>query len=733
MYKYILGIQSYANHDSGASIIRYKKNKKAEYIAISEERLLRKKFPYTFPLLSIIYCMNHFNIKNINQINFLVSDWIRVKKWLRSGPAYNYKEFDYIKEKFKLDKKKIFQISHHLAHAASTYYSSNFKNSSILIVDGNGSDVETNSYFKGSGKKIKLIDNYKYHGIGNTYSAVTKNILNLGTGGEGKTMGLSSYGKKDRNIKIDYNFNGIKTNFSKFILRMPRSDMLNNQNKNFKTNFIKKKINQANKKNIMKKIYRNWAFEIQDVAEKTMIHLGKDIFKKVKSDNLCLAGGVALNCVANEKLFKKSKFKEMFIFPASSDSGVPFGLAAWGYHNLANEKKNISFENAYTGINYSNDEITELLSNNKIPFKKINEMQIAQLISEGKVIGNFNGASEYGPRALGNRSILGDARNSKMRDHINIKVKHREIFRPFAPAILEEKSKDYFDIDYSPFMLRASDCKKKNKIPSAIHVDGTARVQTVNKKQNKKFYNIINSFYKITGVPVILNTSFNDAGEPLVETPLDAIICFLKTDIDCLVLNNFLIEKKYIYNEKIELYNKLEMLRKKLIQKNLNFAIKKLTKSYSIKEFKNRKKIEHKKAKELILNKPIYQIKNYFKKFKLKDKVLIIGTNDHTRVLTRLFKKDIQKKSIDYFEIEDYEFFNNKVKIDFLKKIKKINISKYNKVFISSFEYIEEIKESLKNFKGIIFSPYDTSSRSICDYYFIKKYKGKIPMFSKTI
>merc|ERR1711965_726817 len=136
------------------------------------------------------------------------------------------------------------------------------------------------------------------------------------------------------------------------------------------------------------------------------------------------------------------------------------------------------------------------------------------------VIGNFNGASEYGPRALGNRSILGDARNSKMRDHINIKVKHREIFRPFAPAILEEKSKDYFDIDYSPFMLRASDCKKKNKIPSAIHVDGTARVQTVNKKQNKKFYNIINSFYKITGVPVILNTSFNDAGEPLVETPL---------------------------------------------------------------------------------------------------------------------------------------------------------------------------------------------------------------------
>ena len=733
MYKYILGIQSYANHDTGASIIRYKKDKKPEYVAISEERLLRKKFPYTFPLLSIIYCMNHFNIKNINQIDFLVSDWIRVKKWLRSGPAYNYKEFDYIKEKFKFDKKKIYQISHHLAHAASTYYSSNFNSSSILIVDGNGSDVETNSYFKGTGKKIKLIDTYRYHGIGNTYSAVTKNILNLGTGGEGKTMGLSSYGKKDPNIKIDYKFKGIETNFSKFVLRMPRSDMLGNENKNFKTNFIKKKIKQANKKNIMNKVYRNWAYEIQNVAEKTMIHLGKDIFKRIKSDNLCLAGGVALNCVANEKLFQKSKFKEMFIFPASSDSGVPFGLAAWGYYNLAKEKKKIAFNNAFTGSVYSSNEIVKLLSNHKIPFKNINDTGIAQLISNGKVIGNFNGASEYGPRALGNRSILGDARNPKMRDHINIKVKHREIFRPFAPAILEEKSKDYFDISYSPFMLRASDCKKTKKIPSAIHVDGTARVQTVNKKQNNKFYNIINSFYKITGVPVILNTSFNDAGEPLVETPLDAIICFLKTDIDCLVLNNFLIEKKHINHIKKKLFQKLNKLRENSIKKNINIAVKKLTNSYNLEEFKNRKKTEHKKVKELILNKPINNIKEYLRKLKLTDNILIIGTNDHTRVFTKLFEKNIQKKLINYFEIDNHEYFPNKVKIDYLKKIKNPSFSKYNKILISSFEYIDEIKELLKNYKGDIFTPYDNSSRSICDYYFIKKYKGKIPIFSKVI
>jgi len=339
MIKFILGIQSFANHDSGACILKFENNKKPEIIAISEERLLRKKYPYTFPIHSILYCMRHFKIDSLKKIDLIMSDWIREKRWIRSGPSYNYQEFDYIKEKLNFDKKKIIQIGHHLAHAASTYYTSGYKSSAILIVDGNGSDLETNSFFIGKKNEIKLIENYKYHGIGAAYGAVTNQILNLGTGGEGKTMGLAPYGKYNKKLKIKYKIDGIKTDFEQFMLRMPSSDVLNHINPNFRPVTIRQKFKRANKKNIMNKIYTDWAFMIQNKAENIMINLGKNLYKKTKNKNLCLAGGVALNSVANEKLFSKNKFKNMFIFPACSDAGIPYGLALWGYHNIYKKKK----------------------------------------------------------------------------------------------------------------------------------------------------------------------------------------------------------------------------------------------------------------------------------------------------------------------------------------------------------------------------------------------------------
>ena len=606
---YLLGIQSYANHDSGASILRYDKKKRTtDYVAISEERLLRKKYPYTFPIHSIDYCLKYFNLKNLNKVDYIFSDWIRKKRWLRSGPAYNYQMFDYIKEKLKYNKDKIIQIDHHLAHAASVYYTSDFKDSSILIVDGNGSDLETNSFFKGKSNEINLIDKSKYHGIGAVYSAVTKEILNLGTGSEGKTMGLAPYGKNDKKIKIRYKLNGINTNFSPFIKRMPYSDVLYHINSNFRPNPLKFRIKKANKKNVTNQFYSNWAFAIQKISEKIILHLGKEIYKKNKSKNICLAGGVALNSVANNYLYKKGDFDKMFVFPACSDSGIPLGLVLWGYHNFLNGKKRIKFNNAYTGIEYSKDEILSILKKNKISHSFTNNNEIAKYISEGKVIGYFQGKSEYGPRALGNRSILADARNPLMRDYINKKIKHREMFRPFAPAILEEKSKEYFELEYSPFMLQVSKSKKRKKIPSAIHVDGTARVQTVNKKQNKNFYDLINEFYKITNVPVILNTSFNDAGEPLVETPLDALICFLKTDIDYLVIGNIIIDKKLLKNIK-NIIKKLEINRKKNIVNNEKKIIKKLTTKFSYKEFKYKQKKENLIAKNIVLKEPVIKLK----------------------------------------------------------------------------------------------------------------------------
>ena len=575
MTKYILGIQSYASHDSGACIIKFSKNKRPQVIAISEERLIRKKYPYTFPIHSILYCMKYFKIKKFNRIDLIVSDWIRIKRWLRSGPSYNYQEYDYIKENLKFDKKKILQIDHHLAHAASTYYPSNFKSSSILIVDGNGSDIETNSFFLGKGNKIQLIDKYKKHGIGFAYSAVTNEILNFGTGGEGKTMGLAPYGKFNKNIKIQYKLDGAKTDFSKFMLRMPASDVLNQIDSNYRPKLIRAKTYQANKKNIMNSYYTDWAYMIQNTSEKVVTKLGKNLYNKTKNKNLCLAGGVALNSVANEVLFKNSEYKDIFIFPACADAGIPYGLAIWAYHNHYKQNKRIPFVNAYTGIKYSSKTIKQLLDNNNISSEKTNSKEIARLISKGNIIGNFQGASEYGPRALGNRSILADPRDKTIRDKINKFIKHREIFRPFAPAVLEERSKEYFNLKYSPFMLRVTKSNKKN-IPSALHVDGTARVQTVNIKQNKKFYSIIKEFSKLTKVPVLLNTSFNDAGEPLIETPRDAIITSVKTNIDYLILEDYLINFKEMEpkhkNLVLKNLEKLEKkISKKIIMKQLNF------------------------------------------------------------------------------------------------------------------------------------------------------------------
>lgn len=731
---YILGIQSYASHDSAACILKFdKKGKILDYIAISEERLLRKKHPYTFPILSIVYCLKHFKLRSLKDIDYIFSDWIKINRWIRSGPNYNYQKFDYIKEKLNFEKKKIIQIYHHLAHAASTYYPSLYKEAAVLIVDGMGSDVETNSYYIGKGKKLNLIERYQYSGIGSVYGRVTNDILNLGTGGEGKTMGLAPYGKPNKNIKIKYKFKGIATNFSEYMNRMPHSDVLNQINDNFRHNPIIGKYKTAKKNDQLKKYFADYAYAIQNVCEKTMVHLGKDIQKKTKSKNICLAGGVALNSVANHKLFQKTKFKNIFIFPASSDCGLPFGLTLWGYYNFFKIKhKKISFNNAYTGTDYSENETFKLLNKFKVKYFKTNPKKIAELISNGNVIGNFYGKSEYGPRALGNRSILADPRNTKMRDYLNKEVKHREMFRPFAPAILENKSNQFFDINYSPYMLQVAKAKKYKKIKSVCHVDKTARVQTVNKNQNKNFYNIINEFYKKTKIPCVLNTSFNDAGEPIVETPIDALICFLGTKIDYLVLKNILIEKDQINNPK-RLRKILVKYRDKQINIDQEKAIKILTKNFSEKEFKKKKKYENNKAINYTLNRPVSGLKAFFKT-KLKDKkTLIIGTNDHTNILIKIFPH-LKNQQIEYFEIKKNDIYQNKKKIASLKIIEKVNYDKYDNILISSYQHLYEINNQIdKKYRSKIYFPYDNSCRSIIDFYFIKKFKDKFPIYSKKL
>ena len=731
-YKYILGIQCFATMDSGACIIRYKYNStKYEYIAISEERLIRKKYPYTFPIHSIKYCMDYFKIKSLDKVNLLVSDIIRENTWRRSGPSYNVKEFDYIKEKLKIENKKIIQINHHLAHAASAYYTSGFKDSAILIVDGNGTDLETNSFFYGNKSNIKLIDKYKARGIGAVYNYITSKCLNLGKGGEGKTMGLAPYGKKGKKI-IDFSkvvLNGIETDYSSIMKRMPFTDIISfNKKINISQSVLKlpkRKIGE----NITNKYWSKIAYDLQEEAERCLVHLGKEIYKETKSRNICIAGGVALNSVANQKIFDKTNFKDIFVYPACSDAGVPFGLAIWGLYNHPNtikiKPKIKKLNNAYTGKKYNTEYIEKFLNKYKIKFSKLNLYKIAKKISEGKIIAWFQGGSEYGPRALGNRSILADSRNPKMQDIINIRIKHRESYRPFAPAVLEEDYKKFFLLkNPSPFMLLVAKVKNKKKLPAITHVDGTARVQTVSRKQNKIFYNLIKEFKSITGIGCVLNTSFNDNGEPIVETPEDAFLTFLSTDMDYLVLGNRVIDAKKLDRS---IGKKISREREKNIKKNEKNAMKILTSGYNRHE-KNKYFIQ--KSKDAVWNaleKPVVDLKNKIN-YWIKDnkKILIYGTYDHTKFIINNIKEFNKLNIIGFVPYKIYnEEFNSKKKILLpFKEYKKIEKHLNNfEILISSYEFSYDIERYLnKKFSKIKnFKIYTGYSRSILNYFDTKK------------
>tara|TARA_B100000886_G_C20420976_1_gene491574 strand:+ start:703 stop:2910 length:2208 start_codon:yes stop_codon:yes gene_type:complete len=731
--KYILGIQCFATMDSGACIIQTSgESDKYEYVAISEERLIRKKHPYTFPLHSIKYCMEHFKINSFNEIDLLVSDIIREPVWHRSGPSYNVKEFDYIKKILKISEKKIVQINHHLAHAASVYYTSGFKNSGILIVDGNGTDLETNSFFEGKGNKIKLIDKYNGRGIGILYNVITKDCLNLGTGGEGKTMGLAPFGRKNKSI-LDFSkvkYDGIVTDYSSILRRLPFSDIisLSGGEKIKKLNInLPKRSKQSN---ILNHKWRQIAFDVQNETEKCLIHLGKELKKRVKSQNICIAGGVALNSVANQKLFDNTKFNNIFVYPACSDAGIPFGLCIWALYNhplfkIKKRRRIFKLKNAYTGKIYEDKKIKSILKKYNIQYNSLKINKIAEYISKGKIIGWFQNASEYGPRALGNRSILADSRNPHMQDTVNHKVKHRESFRPFAPAVLEEDYKKYFKIKQpSPYMLLVAKVIKPKLIPSVTHIDGTARVQTVNKKQNKIFYNLIKNFKKITGVGCILNTSFNDAGEPIVETPEDAILGMLNSKIDYLVLGNFIIDSK-----KVNKFIKKEIVkdREKRIQSNEKKAIRSLTKNYDYKDRKKYFKKETKNAYWNTIQKPFFDLKNQIKSWKHKNKkIVLFGTYDETNLL---LDKMEGFKSLNIEAFMPYKHFNddinkrNKVKLPFktIRKISKKQIE--SEILITSYEFCYDIEREikLKYPKFNYFNYYNGYSRNLSNYFKINK------------
>lgn len=525
----ILGLHKDPWHNTGAAVIK-ETGDGISFANLAEERLDRVKDSRHFPELSTRACMKELGIQDISEFDAVVVDYIVNKNSLSD----DYNNTPCLQDTFinKVDPKKLHIVNHHLAHAYNVFYSSRFTRAAVLVIDGRGSDRETQSlYIADASGGIELIEKTDCIGIGLMYAAVTQKI-GFGLLQEGKTMGLAPYGRQSESRFINFPkaYSGIITDYSSLCL----------------DNSYEMKISLPSIETFEDKA--RVAFEIQEECESAILHLARYAKEKTGADYLCISGGVALNSVANYKILQAGVFKDVFINPAASDTGIPLGAALYGYHAILKQPKKYLEISPFLGPSYDNQTIKSAIDQ----FSGFTLVEVdafhcaAELISKNKILGFFHGRSEMGPRALGNRSIIMSPLIAENKDILNARVKFREAFRPFAPSILEECTQDYFVIDRpSPYMLFVPLVKedKLSAIPAVTHVDGTGRLETVTRAFNGKFYDIINSFYKKTGVPVLLNTSFNVAGEPIVETPEDAIKCFLGTDIDALLIEDFLLIK----------------------------------------------------------------------------------------------------------------------------------------------------------------------------------------------
>jgi carbamoyltransferase len=565
---YNLGISCYY-HDSAAALL-----KDGHVIAaVEEERFSRKKFDDDFPHMAIQWCLDEAGIKpeEIESVAFydkpvlkferlldnyiavaprglysfldVIPKWIHKRLWIKND----------IKKALNGFKGKIIFPEHHLSHAAHAFYTSPFEESAILTIDGVG-EWSTTSYGIANNNSIKITNDIRWpHSLGLFYSAFTYFLGFKVNEGEYKLMGLSSYGKPKYYDLIIENLIDIKDDGS-IHLNMEYFAFTYDKvmtNKKFSELFG---IEPKTKNEKTLQIHFDIGASAQKVLEDVILKMVNHIQTKTKIKNLCIGGGVALNGVANYKILSEGPFENVHIPPSPGDAGSAVGAAQYLYYVYHKNPKNISNnsqlikENVYVGPSYSNEQIKSFLDSKKISYEFFDNITIlqktAQLIADGNVVGWYQGKMEWGPRALGNRSILADPRRADMKDILNAKIKHRESFRPFAPSIMEEFTSEFFKINISsPYMLMVAPVKKPKEIPAVTHVDGTGRLQTVSKESNKLYYDLINEFYKITGIPVIINTSMNVMGEPIVNTPEQAYSMITKTDMDYIVMGNYLVKK----------------------------------------------------------------------------------------------------------------------------------------------------------------------------------------------
>lgn len=600
MGRAVLGISAFY-HDSAAALIV-----DGQIIAAAqEERFTRKKHDDGFPDRAIQYCLGEagLDISDLECVVFYDKPFIKFERLLETYHAFAPKGLpSFINSvpvwlKDKLFMKKILRkhlsalgdcknvpllfSEHHLSHAASAFYPSPFNAAAILTIDGVG-EWTTTAISAGNGTQITLLNELHFpHSIGLLYSAFTYYCGFMVNSGEYKLMGLAPYGiphsaqviKYKELIKshlVDIRTDGsllLNMRYFKFATGLTMCD-----DKKWEKLFGLKRRNESDE---LTQDYMNLALAIQEITDEIVLKLALTAKELTGCENLVLAGGVALNCVSNGKIYESGLFKNIWIQPAAGDAGGSVGaaLAVW-YQYLGNERTidaNDSMQGSYLGPSYSDTDISKIIRKYNLPHRLFSDFddlakQTASLIDSGKVIGWFQGRMEFGPRALGNRSIIGDARNPEMQKKMNLKIKFRESFRPFAPAILEEDISEYCAAKVtSPYMLlvlpvsperctqlpenyHQSDLYsrlyfERSDVPAITHIDFSARVQTVSKTTNDRFWIVINEFKKLTGYGIVINTSFNVRGEPIVESPVDALRCFMNTEIDYLVLNNYLFDK----------------------------------------------------------------------------------------------------------------------------------------------------------------------------------------------
>jgi carbamoyltransferase len=591
---YILGVSCFY-HDAAAALL----HDGSLTAAAEEERFSRVKHDYGFPRNAIQFCLDQAGIegRDLDYVVFFEKPFRKFDRILmtalqtypQSWKVFRESMISWMADKLWIgatlqselgvSKEKVLFCEHHLSHAASAYLCSPFDEAAILTVDGVGEWV-TASYGVGRGNDIRLLKQIEFpHSIGLLYSAFTAFLGFEINEGEYKVMGMAPYGvpryvdkvwklvhqNTDGSFSLDmdyfcFHYSTDQTYNQKFVRLFGEPRPSNLQFFTAETGFPKYfgappgnyselcKLNQH---------YADVAASIQQVTEELLLGMANNLYRETGIKRLCIAGGVGLNSVANARILKETPFEQLFVQPAAGDGGGALGAALWAYNCLFGKPRNFTMQHAYWGRSDSDAEISDFLRQNEIPFRCFENDDelldgVVERLIQGKVVGWSQGRFEWGPRALGNRSILADPRNPDMKDIVNAKIKFREPYRPFAPSVLSECAEKYFDLPQAKchhparYMLYVVPVREsqRNTLPAITHVDGTGRLQTVFRDQSPRYYRLIERFGQATGIPVLLNTSFNLKGEPIVNTPANAFDTFSKSEMDSLVLENFLVEKK---------------------------------------------------------------------------------------------------------------------------------------------------------------------------------------------